>query len=81
MRHRRNKRFEEEYTGIPFSGINEEENDELWKDNQKEERIEELSKEELKNKYFENYDNTGNSEDFYEEEKPRRAKHKGKRFK
>ena len=95
IRHRRNKRFAEEYSEVPFSGLNEDEDwqdeDQGWENDEQEEIEEEmnqdelildnLSQEELKNKYLDNYNNDFLEDDYFEDEKTRRTKHKGKRFK
>lgn len=96
IRHKRNQRFAEEYSGVPFSGLNEDEDwqnsNQGWENEEQQEIQEEeieqdkstldnLSQEELKNRYLDNYNKDSLKEDFYEEEKPRRARHKGKRFK
>lgn len=96
IRHKRNQRFAEEYSGVPFSGLNEDEDwqnsNQGWEDDEqqevKEEEMEQdestldnLSQEELKNRYLDNYNKDSLEENFYEEEKPRKTRHKGKRFK
>lgn len=75
IRHRRNKRYAEEYS-VPFSGINGDDID----DYQEEEEIEEprALKDEYKKKFLDNYNM---DEDTYVEEKNSRKKRKGKRFK
>ena len=96
IRHKRNQGFAEEYSGVPFSGLNEDEDwqnsNQGWEDDEqqevKEEEMEQdestldnLSQEELKNRYLDNYNKDSLEENFYEEEKPRKTRHKGKRFK
>lgn len=91
IRHKRNQRFAEEYSEVPFSGLNDEEdwgnNNQNWEDtskgtNQEEIPAEKLSREELKSQYLNNYNSNNDSQkDFYEDETPRRSRHKGKRFK
>lgn len=86
IRHRRNKAWAEEYS-IPFSGINDDEND----DNQLEDfddnmnyigdDEQQLSKEQAREKFLNNYNKDYNDEVEEIEETPRRKKHKGKRFK
>lgn len=88
IRHRRNKQFAEEYT-IPYSGLNDDDENydidnfdgEYEDDEEYEENTD--NKETIREKFLNNY----NSKDSYdyeeeiEEEKPKRNKHKGKRFK
>lgn len=88
IRSRRNRRYAEEFSGIPFYK-NKEDEDEYEEDEyeeydeqyeQEEEEIENIPKETLKERFLKNY---GNHEEEYEEEykEPKRKKHKGKRFK
>lgn len=91
IRHKRYQRFAEEYSEVPFSGLNDEDNwgknnNQNWEDNnqgttQEEFSSEKLSREELKSQYLNDYNSNGSQDDFYENETPRRSRHKGKRFK
>lgn len=87
IRHRRNKVWAEEYS-VPFSGLNDDENDnnqlEDFDDNMNYigDAEEQLSKEQAREKFLNNYNNNYNDENDEEiEETPKRKKHKGKRFK
>lgn len=91
IRHKRYQRFAEEYSEVPFSGLNDEDNwgknnNQNWEENnqgttQEEFSSEKLSREELKSQYLNDYNSNGSQDDFYENETPRRSRHKGKRFK
>lgn len=73
IRHRRNRILAEDYS-VPFSGLNEEEeNNQLedYDENMKEKR----TKEQAKKEYLDNYNNIDDDETL------KRRKHKGKRFK
>lgn len=95
IRHRRDKAWAEEYS-VPFSGLNDDEelpkllrddDNNLDKDsiNGFDENEEELTKEQAREKFLNNYnkDNNYNNYNEYEEleETPKRKKNKGKRFK
>lgn len=82
IRHKRNKNWENEYS-IPFSGLNDDEN------NQLEEFDEDIqytendveNKQKLRKEYLENYNAIGNNDEDWQEDKPKKRRHKGKRFK
>jgi len=94
IRNRRNRAFAEEYT-VPFAGLNDDGFEDEYQEGYEEEldyqrkqpsennnydEDTELSKEEIKKKYLDNY----NSYDYENEEideAPKRGRHKGKRFK
>ncbi len=92
VRHRRNKRWEEEYS-MPFSDVDDDKNQlEDYDENMKmidteedtseedEDISEENDKEELKKEFLNNYNSNDEYED-WEKEKTKRKRHKGKRFK
>lgn len=82
IRRRRNRQWAEDYSGIPFAGINEEDIEDEFDDEntQTQNYIEnEPSKDNLRQNYLNGYDDSYS--DDYEDEKPKRKKGKGKRFK
>ena len=92
VRHRRNKRWEEEYS-MPFLDVDEDKNQlEDYDENMKmidteedtseedEDISKENDKEELKKEFLNNYNSNDEYED-WEKEKTKRKRHKGKRFK
>ena len=92
IRHRRDKSWAKQYS-LPFSGLNnDEELPKLLRDdndnfdtksiNNFVENEEELTKEQAREKFLNNYNNDSNYDNYKEVEyTPRRKKHKGKRFK
>ena len=91
IRHKRDKAWAEEYS-VPYSGLNNDEDlPKLLRDedyNFDTESIndfgenEELTKEQAREKFLNNYNTDNNYDDYNEvEDTPRRKKHKGKRFK
>lgn len=71
VRSKRNRDFEE-YEALPFSTVD---------GNDEDTKVENLSHDNLKNEYLENYEENQKEIDFYQEDRPRKPRHKGKRFK
>ena len=88
IRHRRDKAWAEEYS-VPFSGLNDDEDlPKVLRDDKEDDRTEldeteqELTKEQAREKFLNNYNSDNSYEDYDEiEENPKRKRHKGKRFK
>lgn len=91
IRHKRNKDWEEEYN-VPFSGLNDNDNNQLedFDENMqytgndvKTENKEEIKddKQKLREEYLENYNTNDNDDEDWQEDKPKKRRHKGKRFK
>ena len=75
IKRKKDNEFAEEYT-VPYCGINnndEQENQKVDTDN--------LSKEDLKKKFLDNYNSYNYEDEMVEEEKIRKGRYKGKRFK
>ena len=83
IRRKRNRQWENEYT-VPFSGINDNEDVDNFNDDIEENTDIGLTKEQARESFLNNYNkNNYDSDelDNYEEELPKKKKHKGKRFK
>ena len=91
IRHKRDKAWAEEYS-VPYSGLNNDEDlPKVLRDddnldtksiNDFEENTEELTKEQAREKFLNNYNNDNSYDDYKEVDyTSKRKKHKGKRFK